>query len=269
MSVQILLYNLADKNRRKVKTLILTGGNEGIGYYMVKRWLKKGNCAAVLDLNCDNLEILKKIFPETLLFFKCDVCDKESVKSAINQTCDHFGTIQYAVHNACLCLFKSFDEQSREDYDRVMNVNFYGAINLAEGVIPFMKAQKQGKVFFTSSGVGVTGFINISSYASSKGAIESLAKCLNIEYAGSGISFHILHPPLTNTRSASPLPVPVEFKESPEKVGSGFIKNIEKNKFIITPSFGNTVSVKLSYLFAVPMGRMLVKMTRKARNNSK
>jgi NAD(P)-dependent dehydrogenase (short-subunit alcohol dehydrogenase family) len=262
------LYNLDDKNGGKVKTLILTGGNEGIGYYMIKRWLENGNCAAVLDLNCDNLEILKKNYPEALLFFKCDVCDKESVKAAVDQTCNHFGTIQYAVHNACLCLFKSFNEHSREDFERVMSVNFYGAINLTEGVIPYMITQKYGKIFFASSGVGVTGFTNISSYASSKGAIESLARCLNLEYADSGVSFHILHPPLTNTKSASPLPVPLEFKSSPEKVGNGFIKNIEKNKFIITPSFSDTVSIRLSYLFAVPMGRMLVKMTGKAQNNS-
>jgi NAD(P)-dependent dehydrogenase (short-subunit alcohol dehydrogenase family) len=73
-----------------------------------------------------------------------------------------------------------------------MDVNFYGAINLTESVIPVMKAQKQGKIYFTSSGVGVTGYMNISSYASSKGALESLAKCLNIEYAETAITFHIL-----------------------------------------------------------------------------
>ena len=44
-----------------------------------------------------------------------------------------------------------------------------------------MREKKEGRIIFTSSGVGVTGFGNISPYASSKGAIESLAKCLEIE----------------------------------------------------------------------------------------
>ncbi|MFR7427116.1 MAG: hypothetical protein ACLUT7_02545 [Ruminococcus sp.] len=56
--------------------------------------------------------------------------------------------------------------------------------------------------------------------------MESLAKCLNIEYASDGISFHIIHPPLTRTKSASPLPVPKEFMADPQKVGYGIAKHI-------------------------------------------
>ena len=56
--------------------------------------------------------------------------------------------------------------------------------------------------------LGLRGFGNISPYASSKGAIESLAKCLEIENQDYGITFHIMHPPLTNTASSSELPYP-------------------------------------------------------------
>jgi NAD(P)-dependent dehydrogenase (short-subunit alcohol dehydrogenase family) len=251
-----------------MNTLLITGGNDGIGYFMVKQWVENGNCAAVLDLNCDNIDKLKETYPKTLLSFKCDVSDLESVKMAVNQTNAQFDGIYYAVHNACLCLFKDFEEHSIEDFQRVMDVNFRGAINLTKAVLPIMKMQRQGKICFTSSGVGVTGYLNISSYASSKGAIESLAKCMSIEYADSGVTFHIMHPPLTNTKSSSPLPIPKEFKASPQKVGKGFIKHIDSKKFIITPSFGDAVSVKLSYLFPISMGRMLVKMTKKASNSS-
>lgn len=250
-----------------MNTLLITGGNEGIGYFMARKWLENGNCVSVLDLNIDNIDKLKESYPETLLSFKCDVRDIESVKAAVNQTNIQFGSINYAVHNACICLFKNFEEHSKEDFDNVMDVNFHGAINLTKAVLPFMKMQKQGKVCFTSSGVGVTGYININSYASSKGAIESLAKCLNNEYRDSGITFHIMHPPLTNTKSSSLLPVPKEFKASAEKVGKGLIKNIDSKKFIITPSFKDAVSVKLSYLFPLSMGRLLVKMTKKADNS--
>jgi len=250
-----------------MNTLLITGGNEGIGYFMAKQWLENGNCVSVLDLNCDNIDKLKETYPKTLLSFKCDVRDKESVKVAVNQTNTQFGSIYYAVHNACLCLFKSFEEHIIEDYDRVMDVNFHGAINLTKAVLPIMKMQRQGKLCFISSGVGITGYMNISSYACSKGSIEALAKCLRIEYADSGITFHIMHPPLTNTKSSSPLPIPKEFKALPEKVGKGFIKHIDSKKFIITPSFGDAVSVKFSYLFPLSMGRMLVRMTKKASNN--
>jgi short-subunit dehydrogenase len=191
----------------------------------------------------------------------------ESVKMSVCRTNDQFGDINYAVHNACLCLFKSFDNHDLEDFNRVMEVNFQGAINLTKAILPIMQRQRQGKIYFTSSAVGITGYINISSYACSKGAIESLAKCLHHEYADSGVTFHIMHPPLTNTKSSSPLPVPKEFKVSPEKVGKGFIKHIDSKKFIITPSLGDAISVKFSYLFPLSFGRLLVRMTKKANNN--
>lgn len=251
-----------------MSVLLITGGNEGIGYYMTKEWLAHGNCVSVLDLNCDNIDKLKETYPKTLLTFKCDVCDRVLVKKAVDKTSEQFGSINYAVHNACLCLFESFEAHDLEDFDQVMAVNFHGAINLTKAVLPVMKIQRQGKICFTSSGVGVTGYINVSPYASSKGAIESLAKCLRNEYADSGITFHIMHPPLTNTKSSSPLQVPKEFKASPEKVGKGFVKHIDSKKFIITPSFADAVSVKLSYLFPLFMGKLLVKMTRKASINS-
>ena len=57
-----------------------------------------------------------------------------------------------------------------------MDVNYFGALRLSKLILPFMREKKEGRIIFTSSGVGVTGFGNISPYASSKGAIESLAK---------------------------------------------------------------------------------------------
>ncbi|MBU5425569.1 hypothetical protein KQI41_04010 [Tissierella pigra] len=87
---------------------------------------------------------------------------------------------------------------------------------------------------------------------------------MNIGYEDSGITFHIMHPPLTDTKSSSPFPIPKEFKASSEKVGKGFIKNIDSKKFIITPSFADKISVRFSYAFSLPMGKILVKMTKKA-----
>jgi short-subunit dehydrogenase len=107
------------------------------------------------------------------------------------------------------------------------------------------------------------GFANISPYASSKGAIEALAKCLKIEYQNYGISFHIFHPPLTRTESAKPLPVPEEFKADPEKVGTGLAKHIENKSFIICHSFGQKVQTLACYLFPIKLGKLMSKMTEK------
>lgn len=110
-----------------------------------------------------------------------------------------------------------------------------------------MREARKGRLIFTSSAVGVTGFKNISPYASSKGAIESLAKCLEIENRQYGISVHLFHPPLTNTTSASGLMIPKEFKANPREVGKAFAKHIWSKKFIIYLSFSTALSLRFSY----------------------
>ncbi|NLL50358.1 MAG: SDR family NAD(P)-dependent oxidoreductase, partial [Eubacteriaceae bacterium] len=103
---------------------------------------------------------------------------------------ERFGVLDIAIHNACMCTFKSEPETDYEVYRQVMDVNYYGALRLAKLVLPEMRKAGAGKIIFTSSGVGVTGFGNISPYASSKGAIEALAKCLHIESLWNHISYH-------------------------------------------------------------------------------
>ena len=133
----------------------ITGGNQGIGFYLAESLLEPGNQVTVLDVEITELLKLKEKYPAQLLPVICDVWKKAG----------------------------------------------------------------KGKVIFTSSGVGIMGFPDISPYASSKGAIGSLAKCLNLEYMDKGIRFQLIHPPLTRTRSAAPLPVPRDFMADPKAVG--------------------------------------------------
>lgn len=75
------------------------------------------------------------------------------------------------------------------------------------------------------------------------------------------ITFHIMHPPLTQTKSASPLPVPNEFKASPEKVGYGLAKHINSKRYIICHSFNQKIQTMGCYVFPIKMGTLLSKMT--------
>lgn len=248
-------------------TLFLTGGNRGIGYYMVKQWLCDGNTAAVLDLDCANLQPLRQQYPGKLLCFAADVTDASAVQQVVNDTIAAFGAVDVAVHNACLCLFRPLEELTPDDYRRVMDVNLLGAVHLAQAVLPHMKQRRAGRLCFTSSGVGVMGFSNISAYAASKGAIESLAKCLRLECRAFGVGVHLLHPPLTDTESSAPLPVPREFKAKAEKVGVGLARRLGLRRFVLTPSAGDAISVRMSYLFPLQMGALLDKMTARAAGN--
>ncbi len=244
-----------------MKKVLITGANQGIGYYMVKQLLKDGCQVSVLDLETDNLEDMMNDYKDRILPIRCNVKDETAMMNAVKTSIERFGGIDIAIHNACRCTFESMEETDYSTYKDVFDVNYFGALRLTKAVIPYMKKQGKGKIIFTSSGVGIMGFVNISPYASSKSAIESFAKCMNIEYQDKGITFHIFHPPLTRTKSASGLPVPKEFMADPITVGMGLAKNIDKNRFIICHSLGQKVQTLMCYQFPVKMGRFLSKMT--------
>lgn len=240
--------------------IIITGANQGIGYYMAEKLLVDGNNVSVMDIETDGLEKLKERY-DNLVYYKVDLRNNDEIKVAVDETALKFGSVDIAVHNACKCTFESESDTDFDTYKDVFDVNYFGALRFVKCVVPYMSRQKKGRVIFTSSAVGVTGFMNISPYSSTKGALESLTKCLRIEYAKDNITFHIMHPPLTKTKSAEPLPVPNEFKALPEKVGYGLAKHINSKRFIICHSFNQKIQTMGCYLFPIKMGDLLSKLT--------
>ena len=158
--------------------ILIVGADQGIGYYLAERLLESGNSVTVLDLQTNTVEKLKEKYPETLLPVIADAGNPSSIENGVHRALEHSGNIDIAIHNACLCTFESEQDTGYEIYQKVMDVNYFGALRLAKTVLPYMRKAKRGRIIFTSSGVGVTGFSNISPYAASKAAIESLAKFL-------------------------------------------------------------------------------------------
>ena len=89
-----------------VNNIIITGANQGIGYYMTEKLLTEGNNVSVLDIETDNLANLKKQY-SSLIFYKVDLRNYDEVKAAVGETVAEFGAIDIAVHNACKCTFES------------------------------------------------------------------------------------------------------------------------------------------------------------------
>lgn len=249
--------------------IIIVGANQGIGYYMAERLLESGNSVTVLDIQTDAVEKLRQNYPETLFPVLADAKDFESVKSGVVQAMERFGNIDIAIHNACLCVFENEQNIDFDIYQEVLEVNYFGALRLAKAVLPAMRKAGKGRIIFTSSGVGVTGFENISPYAASKGAIESLAKCLQIENEEYGITFHLFHPPLTDTKSASGISVPKEFKADAKKVGYGLADHIWSKKFVICHCASMVAQVKFFYRHPLFIGRMMTQATKRAVESEK
>ena len=156
-----------EKKQAIPRVILIVGANRGIGYYMVEYLLEHGDFISVLDIEADNLEKLKENYPDKLISITADAAKDEDIKNGVFETIKQFGKIDIAVHNACLCTFESESNSNYELYDKVMDINFFGALRLLKAVLPQMRKQGFGRVIFTCSGVGVTGIWHFLSFVSS------------------------------------------------------------------------------------------------------
>ncbi len=243
------------------RTIIITGANNGIGLAMAKTLLAMGDRVAALDLATGNLDAANP----NLLAFVCDVTDPQRVHSVMDEVILKWGGVDVLVNNACLALFKRFDERTIDDIRRELEVNYFGYLNTIQAVLPGMQKLGHGVIHNLSSGVGFTGMPGMTGYTSSKGAIESLTRTLALEYAPQGIIFNVMHPPLTRTPSAAGFGIPPEMMADPEIVGRNLAKKVGKTAPMLASDFINGIQLSLSYHFRFPMGKLLALMADKAK----
>jgi len=240
--------------------ILITGADNGIGFHLAASLLEEGYRVAGLDLSAENLAALQEMYPDRLLFRRCDVTDDAQVKAAVEAVAERWGRIDVLVNNACLAIFKPLEEKSLEETRREFEVNYFGYVRMIGAVLPQMKAQGGGIIHNVSSGVGITGFPGIYGYASTKGAIEALTRTLALELAPYGICVNLVHPPLTNTRSASPLGIPPQAMADPAEVGRRLARKILSTRPVITPDFKTAAYLFFARRFPDAIGRLFSRM---------
>lgn len=246
------------------RNIIITGADNGIGLALTKSLLGMGDHVAALDLSLENLPRSSNLLP-----FTCDVTDPERVQDVMDEITRQWGGVDILINNACLAHFTPFDERTLDDIRREFEVNYFGYLNLIRAVLPVMKKQGRGIVHNFSSGVGFTGMPGMTGYTSTKGAVEALTRTLALEYAPMGITFNVMHPPLTRTKSAAGFGVPPEMMADPEVVGRGMAKLVGKNRPMLATGIVNNIQLWLSYHLRVSMGRLMSGLAEKARQNQK
>lgn len=247
------------------KVILITGANNGIGLHMTAALLERGYRLAAIDLSGENLAPLRARYAGQLLFCPCDLTDEVQVQAAVAQTLAAWQRIDILVNNACLVVFRRFEERPLADLQREFEVNYYGALRMIRAVLPQMKAQGGGIIHNVSSGVGISGFAGLIGYTSTKGALESATRTLAIELEPLGITVNLMHPPLTSTRSAAPLGLPPQVMADPAVVGRKLAAKIESRKAVIAADARTALYLLAVYRFPLLLGRFFSRMTEKAR----
>lgn len=202
------------------KVAIVTGTSSGIGLETAIHLAKNGfkTYATMRNLaKSDKVKSQSENLPIEIL--QLDVTDDESVKKAINTIVEKEGRIDVLVNNAGYALMGSVEDTSSEEVKAQFDTNVFGVYRTIREVLPTMRKQKSGRIITISSIAGFMGMPIMSSYASTKFAVEGLTESLRHEVSQFGIHACVVEPGAINTGIMESTPVAKKSMENSAYAG--------------------------------------------------
>jgi NAD(P)-dependent dehydrogenase (short-subunit alcohol dehydrogenase family) len=183
------------------KTIIITGASGGIGFATAKKFASEGANIVLADINQDGLnkarDQLKGTGSEKVWISRCDVSQEKDVESTITGAIDNFGTLDIVVNNAGLMIFKKIEEQTENDWYRVLSVDLLGAFFFTK--YAFLRMNKGGSIINISSIHAIETTPMVACYAAAKAALLSLTRSASMEGKAKGIRVNAILPGAIDT----------------------------------------------------------------------
>ena len=176
------------------KIWFITGTSKGFGRIWAQAALERGDKVAATARNLNDLSDLSAQYGDDVLCLALDVTDRNAVFEAIKQSHDKFGRLDVVVNNAGYGQFGAVEELSEAEAREQMETNFFGALWVTQAALPFMRAQKSGRIIQVSTIGGVNAFTLLGSYSASKWALEGLSQSLALEVKEMGIHVTLVEP---------------------------------------------------------------------------
>jgi NAD(P)-dependent dehydrogenase (short-subunit alcohol dehydrogenase family) len=193
----------------KGRTVVITGASSGIGQVTAFKVAQAGGIPVLVARGKDKLEETKAAIEArggTAHVFPCDLSDLEAIDDLAARLVTELDSVDYLVNNAGRSIRRSvkLSHDRFHDFERTMQLNYFGAIRLVMGVLPRMREQKRGHIVNISS-IGVqTSPPRFSAYVASKAALDAWSNVVSSEVVGDGISFTSIHMPLVKTPMIAP-----------------------------------------------------------------
>ena len=190
---------------RKVQgtTVVITGATSGIGRETALEFAKAGARVVVAGRREERLQELVALIEARggeALGVKTDVAEEAQVEALMAAAIGRFGRIDTLVNNAGVGIAAKFAEQSIEDFRRVMEINFWGAVHACKAAVPQMKAQAGGGVIINVSSIfGKRGMPFETAYCASKFALAGFSESLRVELMSEGIDVSTIFPGAVKT----------------------------------------------------------------------
>jgi 3-oxoacyl-[acyl-carrier protein] reductase len=181
-----------------IRTVLITGGNRGIGFALAEEFLAQGHRVAVTARSGEG--------PVGALTVRADVTDSESLDSALAQVESELGPIEVLVANAGITKDTLIMRMSDDDFDSVIDTNLGGTFRVVKRAIRGMVKARFGRIILISSVVGLYGSAGQVNYSASKSALVGMARSLTRELASRGITTNVVAPGFIETDMTAALP---------------------------------------------------------------
>ncbi|MGH8795013.1 MAG: 3-oxoacyl-ACP reductase FabG [Stackebrandtia sp.] len=180
------------------RTVLVTGGNRGIGLAIAQSFAKQGDAVAVTHRGSD--------VPEGLYGVQCDVTDSAAVDAAFTQVEAELGPVEVLVANAGITDDTLLLRMKEEQFTSVLDVNLTGAWRCVKRASSKMLRAKFGRIIFISSVTGLYGNPGQVNYAASKAGMVGMARSITRELGSRNITANVVTPGFVETDMTSQLP---------------------------------------------------------------
>ncbi|WP_310963555.1 beta-ketoacyl-ACP reductase [Nocardioides terrisoli] len=180
------------------RSVLVTGGNRGIGRATAEAFLAQGDRVAVTSRSGDA--------PEGAYAVACELTDPASVTAAFDSVEEHQGPVEVLVANAGITRDTLLLRMSEDDWSVVLETNLTGTYRLVKRAAKGMLRMRRGRIVLVSSVVGLLGSPGQVNYAASKAGLVGMARSIARELGSRGITANVVAPGYVETAMTDALP---------------------------------------------------------------
>ncbi len=185
----------------KGKNVLITGGGSNIGRAIVHAFATEGSNITIAELDPEQgekvaAEVVAMKTGTRVKVLPADVSNHQQVDTMVAQSIEEFGSIDVLVNNVGWTVDRLFLDKPREEYEKEVQVNLWGAINCIHAVLPHMIERQTGAVVSISSDAGRMGEYREAVYSACKAGVIALSKAIARETGRYGLRFNMVCPGL-------------------------------------------------------------------------
>jgi NAD(P)-dependent dehydrogenase (short-subunit alcohol dehydrogenase family) len=191
------------------KVVLITGGSSGIGLAAAHKFAEAGAVTIICGRDQDKLdEACKEAQAKGYQFtaYAADIADMPDCDRFVLQLVEKHGGVDFLINNAGRSIRRAIESSYDRfhDYERTMQLNYFGCLRVTMGLLPGMVAKRKGHVVNISSIGVLTNAPRFSAYVASKAALDAWTRCASSEFADQGITFTTINMPLVRTPMIAP-----------------------------------------------------------------